>query len=566
MSATVNLTGVRFVRRVSNGGSRSKYGYIGMMQENAAAIESSPWIKASTASDAVTLTTNQLTKTDGAFSAETGAWTAEPSYTAYMDDRYDVYAQAGDAVARNATMCGYLGCVAYRFPMPQGETANALEAVVLTLQRDRYLRAGVRVSMSLSADDAPSDNWSVIRGEAAGCVRSASTAPAAGVDGVASFGLLGQPDTPYVLASRAATASVTFDTAAAFASAASVPYLYVYLTLEDPAAYWTMYSETSARQYYIEGSAMLVQSGCSFTFSAAPDAAVENLVFFPVFMGASGSESSWNILPIDGDLSNEAKSQMRQGCDFYSSGAGAFVTPCDQQSCIMGVTDCYSMFFSDSIPRLSFANDVNTTLSTKAAAAFMVSLTGAVSTSGGPEFPASAYSSPFLSRKKVLVPFSLPDGFLARQMRFAWNAVQDVAMGAKCTPPYMQYNVWCLAGEKALNPADPVLQKHELWTAEVDAVSRWRLLDSWRGNYYNVAGTHTSEIKLNLDHGPHTLLLTVYIPLEIWATTETGSAPYVGFGCGLRNSTVRSQGSILVHNGAFAGGWAPDIKIAGVQT
>ena len=135
--ATVKLPFIRFVKRVSNGASLSKYGYIGMMDQNADLIQSAPWVLAQSP-NSVTLTTNQLTKTDGIFDSTTGAWTTQPTYTAYMADTYDCFKQAGDAVARNATMCGYAGCVAYRFKLPTSETANALNSISLALQRDRY--------------------------------------------------------------------------------------------------------------------------------------------------------------------------------------------------------------------------------------------------------------------------------------------------------------------------------------------------------------------------------------------------------------------------------------------
>ena len=120
-------------------------------------------------------------------------------------------------------MCGYAGCVAYRFKLPTSETSNALNSISLALQRDRYLRAGVRIGLALSDSDMPSDDWSVVRGEATGCVRSESTAPSEGVVGVSSFGFLGQPDVPYLTASRAVSGVITFDTSTAFAAATSPP-------------------------------------------------------------------------------------------------------------------------------------------------------------------------------------------------------------------------------------------------------------------------------------------------------------------------------------------------------
>lgn len=264
----------RFVKQVSNGGSFSRYGFIEMMQRNAKALEAAAWREARCAADAVSLTVGQIVRTDGTVDEETGAWTSPPTYTAWIDDRYDVFAQAGDGVQKMASMCGYAGCVAYRFTLP---TANqsALDALSLRIQRDRYLRAGVRIAAYLSNAETPSDDWSLIRGEAAGGHCTESTTPETPVLGAASWGFLGQPDVPYLLAGRAmeGTWSVGSSTDSAFPTAAAYKYLYVYITLEDPAGYWEWYSAKDARYYYIEGSAMLVPSLCDFTFASADTSA-----------------------------------------------------------------------------------------------------------------------------------------------------------------------------------------------------------------------------------------------------------------------------------------------------
>jgi hypothetical protein len=264
----MQLPYTRFVKQVSNGGSFSRYGYIEMMQRNAAALETAKWHEARCSPDAVSLTVGQITRTDGVANEDSGEWTTKPTYTTWLDDRYDVFAQAGDGVQRAGTMCGYAGCVAYRFTLPT-TARSVMQSFTLGVQRDRYLRAGVRISM-LASDDASPDgfSWSQIR---SGNLVTPSTAAAADIVSVSSWGFLGQPDTPYLLASRAtegkwSLGSPTDGTVSA-AIDTSKAYLWVFLTLEDPAAFWEMYNGREMRYYYIEGSAKLVPSLCEFTFA-----------------------------------------------------------------------------------------------------------------------------------------------------------------------------------------------------------------------------------------------------------------------------------------------------------
>ena len=257
----------RFVKQVSSGGSFSKYGYIDMMQRNAAALESAKWHEAQCSPSDVSLTVGQLTRTDGAFDETTGIWNPPPSYTAWFDDRYDVFAQGGDANARMATFCGYAGCVAYRFSLPTADQ-SALNTLKVAIQRDRYLRAGVRISVMLSNDESPDTfGWNSIRH---GMRYTPSETPVDGTVGVTSWGFLAQPSASCVLASRAAEGvwAIGDEEHPVFVQALmeTMAYLWVFITLEDPAAYWDHYNSKELRQYYIEGSAKLVS--VDFTFAS----------------------------------------------------------------------------------------------------------------------------------------------------------------------------------------------------------------------------------------------------------------------------------------------------------
>lgn len=264
--STLNLPCVRFVKRVTNGALFSKYSYLSMMAQNAAALESAPWRMAGTPIREVTMPVNKVTQTDAEYD-ESGVMTKAPSFTAFTSDAFDAYQQGGDARAETAMMCGYAGCVAYRFNMPASASSVPLESISLLISRDRYCRAGVRVAVVLSNDAAPSDDWAVVRGTGSGAIVSAHTA--SDVDGVASWGFLEQDAIGNLISSRAAESALVF-TASSFPALATTgkTYLWVYLTLEDYTSYWTMYNATDPRYYSIEGSARLVAAASSFVFSS----------------------------------------------------------------------------------------------------------------------------------------------------------------------------------------------------------------------------------------------------------------------------------------------------------
>lgn len=265
---TMNLPCVRFVKRVTNGVLGSKYSYLAMMAENAKALESAAWHESAVPLQNVTMPVNKVSETDAVYD-ESGAMTSPPSFSAFMSDGFDCFQQGGDARKEDGTMCGYAGCVAYRFKIPADAASIPLSSVSLAIQRDRYCRAGVRVALALSNSSAPSNNWSVVRGEASGSIVSESTAST--VLGVSSWGFLSQKNVKNLVSGRAASSTITFNASGdgGFAELATtgMAYLWVYLSLEDYQSFWTMYNATDSRYYSIEGSAMLVASKAAFTFS-----------------------------------------------------------------------------------------------------------------------------------------------------------------------------------------------------------------------------------------------------------------------------------------------------------
>lgn len=574
MSSTVKLTSVRFVKRVSNGASLSKYGYIGMMQSNADAIIAAPWIMSSSLQSYITLTTNQITKTDGVFNDETASWTTKPTYTAYMADIYDCFAQAGDAVARNATICGYAGCVAYRFKLPTSASANALQSIELSLQRDRYLRAGVRIGLQLSNSDTPSEVWSVIRGEDQGCVRSQSTSPGQDIVGVSSFGFLGQPDTPNLVASQSAAGTITFDTSTAFSDAMSYAYLWCYITLEDPAAYWNMYSETAKRQYYIEGSAMLIADGCSFTFESAPATQTSTGIIVRTF----GSFSlNYSPSPTDGMsdyrihpcVASDWFAASRDGspmCGIINGDNGSVFSPemdpdnpnlspnsdyvSSDPRC--GLISCYSALLDDRLVRCDMSGQLS--LRNSAKAGFSVGIgtnytisDGTYTITGGPCF---------IARKKLLVPFSLPLSFTAKSIDLYWT--RDVYF--KGPENFMvRCNVWIRRGG-GLNYSDASLQRHELWTAESTSVDEWTLVDSFLADPKSSGERNSRRLPYDVGSGLHTLLFTVFFDQDSITFESDGTPSIPLIGSGFTNITLSTQGFLKYH-GAFDGGWDPRVTL-----
>ena len=204
---TINLPYSRFVRQVSNGAARTKYSYQAMQSDLLAALKVATWKAANCALNEVTTVVNKVTETDRAVDAETGEETSAPSYTVYLQDRFDAFKQGGDAQTDTASFCGYAGLAAYRFKLPSDYAAN-IKSVSMRFSAARYLRSGLRVVVVLSDDAVPSDDWSTIRGESVGAIVSASTESDA--DGVRSWGFASQESVNTLIESRAREETMTF--------------------------------------------------------------------------------------------------------------------------------------------------------------------------------------------------------------------------------------------------------------------------------------------------------------------------------------------------------------------
>ena len=537
MSATVKLPYVRFVRQVSSGGSLSKYGYVGIMQTNAAALRAAPWVKAGSDPADITLTTNKVTKTDGVFDAETGTWTTAPTYTAYISDIYDCFNQAGDGVAANATMCGYAGCVAYRFKLPTSESANPLQSVYLGIQRDRYLRAGVRISLQLSDSETPSDDWSVIRGEATGCVRTESTAPTAGVVGVESFGFLGQQDVPYVTASRAMEGTATFDTASVFADAASHAYLWCYLTLEDPTGYWNLYNATTARQYYIEGSAMLVADGCAFTFESDVTVPSEDTPTFDIIRGGiCSSKAETDVIGVVARLDNWGNPYA--GDDDLLTSAKDYA---------YSFRNCFAKFYLGEVESIAVINQQSRPdPSSSTSATYNTVRCGASFV-----FRQSAYGS-MIAASSFMLPTSVPCKWKANAIKLDWadNWVGSATEGGR-------FNVWIKRDSYLTQYPEATLKNPRIYDASADTVDGFELVGVIDATAS--ARTATLPLKNPLDGYVATILLTAF-----WSMDDINPSEISSWGR-LSSSSTFGAGyeSYQGANGFYKGEtWLPDMSFA----
>ena len=85
--AILKLPVTRFICQHSIGCSRSKYAYLAMQKDLEEALKSCAWRESVAPATTVTLTVNQLTKTDAPKDAD-GRVIGQSSYTAYLDDKY----------------------------------------------------------------------------------------------------------------------------------------------------------------------------------------------------------------------------------------------------------------------------------------------------------------------------------------------------------------------------------------------------------------------------------------------------------------------------------------------
>ncbi len=228
MSTTLNLPYKRFVAQVSTGAPRPKSTYLSLMTENLEALKACPWREASDIP--VALVDHDFTK------------------ASHLSDAHDAFKMTGAWNADTEEEVAFAGMAAYRFAIPASAASVAISSVTLPISRDRFLLGGVHVAAVLDNSATPSDDWAVVTGQGASAHLANSAAN--------------------IVASRPADGALTI-TSTDLASLATTgkDYLWIYVTLEDYVDWWQQYSATEARQYAIEGSAMLVGGSATVTFA-----------------------------------------------------------------------------------------------------------------------------------------------------------------------------------------------------------------------------------------------------------------------------------------------------------
>jgi hypothetical protein len=161
-------------------------------------------------------------------------------------------------------------------------------------------------------------------------------------------------------------------------------------------------------------------------------------------------------------------------------------------------------------------------------------------------------------RKKVLVPFVVPDGLSPRTMVLSWTSSDAVA--AETGTPILR-NVWIARGKRRVQYADADLQGHELYDCCVSKVGDWELVASLRRNVGDTCDGLAVELPFDLAaNTAHTLLLTCYIDIGefkdfsagVTAADTKGRA--LGAGAGHSSTCERH---------ALPGGWMPRIVLKG---
>lgn len=234
MATTLNLPYDRFVSQVTIGEPRPKANYLLMMAENLASLQRCEWTPAQNGS-VVELPPHDFTR-------ET-----------FFADSYDAFKMGAAYDATNLTETAFAGMAAYRFKLPAAYLSGAqtLVGIEIPVQRDRALKSGLRIAAELSDSTTPSTDWAVVRGESGDLAEEA---------------VLSQSAVERYVDGRAAQDSVTITLTGEDSTKRA--YLWIYVTLEDYEDRWTRYNAKEARNYAIEGSAMISGDLAAVTFSA----------------------------------------------------------------------------------------------------------------------------------------------------------------------------------------------------------------------------------------------------------------------------------------------------------
>lgn len=175
-----------------------------------------------------------------------------------------------------------------------------------------------------------------------------------------------------------------------------------------------------------------------------------------------------------------------------------------------------------------------------------------------------------LARKKLLVPFAIPDGMKTGRMRVSWSHSNDYAT-VKGTPTIR--NIWIARNAMEISYGEKSLQRHQLYTAELNKVDKWELLRSLECTVGDVCAEGV-EFEVDIESGKaHTLLLTCHIDeyeLDKLTGTSGSNASQMTLGDGFNDPYVKAliDGAVLTPAEAMnsfldglSGGWSPKITL-----
>lgn len=505
MATTLKLPFVRFVAQVNTAPAEPKANYQALAARNALALQSCEWREAAKSAKASLVTHNFTVSHSG--------------------DQYDAYLMTGDYNAENSTEVAYAGMAAYRFTLPAAYISGSqtLVSMSLPVTRDRFLLPGVRVVAALSDSAQPSASWAVVRGEASPAaseteyLKNSATRITAALDdsGTLALDLTGTDTT-------------------------KKPYLWIYLTVEDYAATWTMYSKTEPRLYAIEGSAMIVGEDATVTFSAdvTPDALECE---YRVMLGGVMPEMPEGANPVrsvtlmrTGDvlpLSNEV-----DGTLILPDRDRIYETPTAAQGA-MGLRSLYAKLRSVAFPVRAITGR------TRPGAAFTVrQATRPVLAGDGSTVQVPVWQ---MCASALVVPFAAPVAFAAKRIRLDWDDWPGTAS------PGAVFRVW-LARGTLLGYDDSVLSSPALYEASAAQVGQYGLVASIDAT--EASKTATIDIA-PLTHGLATLILSAYVSMDaVNPSAETDTA----YGAGWLDDDWIS-GELRGLDTA----WTPDITLLG---
>ena len=186
----------------------------------------------------------------------------------------------------------------------------------------------------------------------------------------------------------------------------------------------------------------------------------------------------------------------------------------------------------------------------------------------GPEFNTVA-----LFRKKVLLPFTLPGGFRPNRVKLDWRDYGEDTNYADIGTVNMRHNLWISKGDLSMNYSLETLQRHELYTAEIDAVGSFRLVGTFfhqieQAQEGDPDFTQTLSLPYVLENGPFTLLTTVFIDQDQIAFDSAGLPTQEMIPQG-QYAAYKTNGILFGSSGitydlsqayfALKGGWSPNI-------